>query len=399
MNTVVFIFHTPIPKSYLSLFKITDLIKLNVDVQLIDTSFFSNRPAYNSTVSGLVDYKADNVHRVFTNRELCGLLDEYSKGIVIVTFDCLIEFYPLFRYLFKHKRKYGYLILGTSYQTASNLTVIQRINSFVKSISIRRIANGIYRRIPRKKLGIPSCDFIICNSPIEETIFRRRFVCDEHTIYKTIHSNFYEEALSIVEKPRIVDEPYCVWLDFYAPYHPDVELMFGKNMIDAKKYYDPLKRFFRWIEKYYGCKVIVAAHPRSDYRKHPEAYEGFRIEKFVTSHLVRDAEFVITSASTSFLYGVLYLKPILFIYQDELYKYPENITYCRKTSEMLGRRPINIDHIREDDVPIILQNQMYIDKESYLQSANSYIKVGFDGNIYGRSHVFEIVDFLNSIEE
>lgn len=402
MNTnnkrkIVFLFHTPIPKSYLSLFKISDFLNLGYNIELIDTSYFSNRPAYNNTVTGLINYEEKYVHRVYTNIELFKLLDEYYDAVIIVTFDCLVEFFQLFRYLSKNRRDYGYLILGTSYQTASFMTTRKRISSFLYGLSFKRIANGLYRRLPRKKLGIKACDFIICNSPDEEADFRKRLVCDEHTTYKTIHSNFYEEALENKRKQRIVPEKYCVWLDFYAPYHPDVELISGKNRIDPAKYYNSLKQFFCWIEKYSGYKVVIAAHPRSDYEKHPESYNGFRIEKFKTSLLVRDAEFIMTSASTSFLYGVMYLKPIIFIIQDELYKLPKNITYCENTSKKLNKETINIDHIKEDEVSDILIEQMRIDNNCYIKSANSYIKVGFDGDIAGRSHIYDIIDFLESL--
>lgn len=142
---------------------------------------------------------------------------------------------------------------------------------------------------------------------------------------------------------RIVAERYCVFLDTYLPFHPDFDLL-KMPKVDAEKYYSSLNRFFEYIEKLYNIKVVIAAHPKSDY-ENSKAYKHRLIKKNKTAELIKDSEFVITHASTSVSFAVLFEKKILFTYTDEIKKIYEYGQYALviNFAQILNASCINID--------------------------------------------------------
>ena len=89
--------------------------------------------------------------------------------------------------------------------------------------------------------------------------------------------------------------------------------------------------------------------------------------------LVRDSEFVMTTASSSFLYAIMYGKPLLFLIQDELYSLPDNVAYAENVSQKLNKSPIYIEHIEQSQLPDLFDRELKIDEKTYKKSANEYI--------------------------
>jgi hypothetical protein len=70
------------------------------------------------------------------------------------------------------------------------------------------------------------------------------------------------------------------------------------------------------LEREYGIRVVIAAHPKANYDA--AVFEGRPMHRLVTAELVRDAEFVLSHTSTALSYAVLNLKPLIFIFTDEM---------------------------------------------------------------------------------
>lgn len=117
------------------------------------------------------------------------------------------------------------------------------------------------------------------------------------------------------EEGRDVKGRYAVFLDVYLPYHNNLRLQ-DWPAVNPGSYYRSLNRFFGLLEMEYGIKVVIAAHPTANYSR--EAFQGREIYRLRTPELVRDAEFVITHHSTSISYAVLNVKPVIFIYTNEM---------------------------------------------------------------------------------
>ncbi len=114
---------------------------------------------------------------------------------------------------------------------------------------------------------------------------------------------------------RVVKGKYAVFLDINLPYQSDLVIS-GLPAVNASCYFKSLNRFFDLLEDAYGVKVVIAAHPKAAYSNNE--YNQREIYSLLTAELVKDAEFVITHTSTALSYAALNLKPILFIYTDEM---------------------------------------------------------------------------------
>ncbi len=122
---------------------------------------------------------------------------------------------------------------------------------------------------------------------------------------------------------RVVQGRYAVFLDINLPYQSDL-VHSGLSAVNPANYFKSLNRFFDLLEEAHGIKVVIAAHPKSEYiNSEFNKRETFRLQ---TAELVKDSEFVITHNSTALSYAVLNLKPIIFICTSEMMDiYKENV--------------------------------------------------------------------------
>jgi hypothetical protein len=120
---------------------------------------------------------------------------------------------------------------------------------------------------------------------------------------------------------RTVKEKYAVFLDINLPYQSDLAIC-GLPAVTAASYFQSLNRFFALLEKTHGIKVVIASHPKAAYVS--DEFEQRESYRMLTAELVKDAEYVITHTSTALSYAILNLKPILFIYTDEMERIYKN---------------------------------------------------------------------------
>lgn len=146
------------------------------------------------------------------------------------------------------------------------------------------------------------------------------------------------------QEGRLVRGRYVVFLDTNLAYHSDLKI---NNMlaVNPVTYHQALNRFFELLEIEYEIKVVIAAHPTSNYGD--ETFQGRDVYRLKTAELARDADFVITHHSTSIGYAVLNLKPLMFIYTNEMLSlYEETVMRTmRAMSSYLGSAIYNIDKI------------------------------------------------------
>lgn len=168
--------------------------------------------------------------------------------------------------------------------------------------------------------------------------------CPDYDQYKKVK---LENAAPVVEGR------YAVFLDTNLPYHADANVV-GWPTVRPNEYYTSLSRFFDQLEAKHRIKVVIAAHPRSDYRD-SNPFDRREIYHGKTPELVKDADFAISHHSFSALYAVLNHKPIIFIYTNEmaaLYKHTI-VSYIRDFAEYLDSAIYNIDEIAQGDQAVI----------------------------------------------
>ncbi len=188
---------------------------------------------------------------------------------------------------------------------------------------------------------------------------------------KTIPLNLFDfDCVKVIQQnnsERLFEYKYCVFLDDNAALHPDLGLLKIKR-IDPVIYFSLINNFFNCIEKKYGLKVVIAAHPSSNYSE--ETFNGRTFIKFKTGELVKDAEFAIAIASTSISYPILFKKPILFFYTQDIIKNYAKLNYGQyavRLSELLSCTLFDIGNVEN------VYNVNEVDNDKYNDFVGKYL--------------------------
>ena len=381
-KTICFIFETPIQQNMKKVCLFDEIIQENYRLILIDISQVTNRIAYESVTTGLIEDEYTENYRCSSYKELYEHLKNLPlQTIVFTRIQWSLKTYGIYYFLEKYKLPYGYIALNEWNDMKVSKKV--SIDNIFHKFRLNSLVNSVFVRVPKRLLLKKGASFVVCNTKERAKIYRKRYTATSKTEILILHSNVYEEALNNKNRERLVKEPYCVWLDSYIPYHPDNVSI--KSTVDPQNYYESLRCFFHYIEDLYKLKVVIAAHPKSDYFLHNDAYDGFRIIKMETCMLCRDAEFVITTASMSVMYPILYRKPILFIYQDALIQggLHLHVAAACTLSEEMEVKAINIDHLSKQKNE--LDKNMKINSVIYNKKIKEWIKSDYTGKIDGNS--------------
>lgn len=188
-------------------------------------------------------------------------------------------------------------------------------------------------------------------------IYHRYYQIKDYDIYISsgnrpeidIHINHpdWENARKLKQTEYIPDnQKHVVFCDEYFPLHPDTLYFNKENVEELNKsvipYREAICNFFEIVEREYHLKVIIAAHPKSDYS--PDVFGGRAIYKYKTPELIRNCEFVIFHASTSISYAIIFNKPLLMITTPEYVRLKTNYNYQLSTARFLGLKNYNLQY-------------------------------------------------------
>ncbi|MHB1100401.1 MAG: hypothetical protein ACYCZR_12680 [Burkholderiales bacterium] len=152
---------------------------------------------------------------------------------------------------------------------------------------------------------------------------------------------------------------YAVFLDCYLPFHPDFRINGMKN-IDPEKYRIGINAFFDKIELDIEKPVVIAAHPKAEY---PQGYFGSRLLiKNETARLVMNSRAVISHYSTSTSHAVLWKKPLVFVYSDDMINTTDAahmVPITNAMAEELAMPIYNIDHLPQKISLHEVQDELY----------------------------------------
>ena len=194
----------------------------------------------------------------------------------------------------------------------------------------------------------------------------KNYICD--TNIDLIYSHQLDYDLIIKNRVQIFKNnnlDYALFLDEYVPFHPDNQL----REIDCEPddYYEDLNNFFYNIEKKLKMRVIISAHPRSNYNDNFNPFEGREIVSENTVDLVRKSSLVLTHASTANNFTIAFKKPVFFITSK---KYSD---YFRNTinifSSELNKSPIDISSHYSINL-----NDSFLDESTCSNYINKYLK-------------------------
>lgn len=289
---------------------------------------------------------AASIHILQTYKELDEMLslpeNEDAYYVMLINYEG--RFTRLYRLLSKYESRMLYIAWG--YLPIRHKEIRQKVLSglFSSPLKFAKRAFNRAKSISYRKLGLikPFDIFFAAGRvPVESKPYAVKVV--------PINLVDYDHSVRLKsEVSKLVKERYVVFLDIFLPHHPDLKVV-DWPAISADRYYQSLNRFFCQLEREFQVKVVVAAHPKADYKN--EVFQGRDIYYGRTPELVKDADFVVSHHSTSLSYAVLNYKPILFIYTDEMKKlYIETIvSYIHDFADFLNSNIYNIDEVTQGD--------------------------------------------------
>lgn len=187
-----------------------------------------------------------------------------------------------------------------------------------------------------------------------------------------ISLNYFDiiEYNKVKEESPIVKGNYLVFLDTMLIDHPDIKMYGYQKGIEGKVYLEKLNALFDFIEYTSDFEIIVAAHPKSNYKRE---FGKRRIFKNLTSNLVLNSKGVITHGSMSISYAMLAEKPIYYLYSSSLFKNNEflQMTYENMVATVKNLGSGKIIDIDESETFEFIEQ---IDSRKYSQILDDYFR-------------------------
>lgn len=283
------------------------------------------------------------VRRFHSSREIRAALGALPAS----AFLFLVVYYqlgsvPLYRTVGRLKLRYGVIVANALPRPAmpsGTDAVLKRL----ARLRPRTLAWHAVRRIPQRWLGVPPATLVVAGG--EESLASQDgfypVAPASHVVWA--HSHDYDHYLEEQQTARTVDPAQAVFLDEYLPFHPDYEYLRIDPPSTADAYYPRLRAYFDYLERTHGVRVVIAAHPRAEYERHPDYFGGRPVVRGRTPELVRSSGFVIAHSSTSLNYAVMFEHPVVFVTTDAIEASAYLGRYIADLAARFGSPRLNLD--------------------------------------------------------
>lgn len=308
---IVFVSHDPLTHSIQQNFFLDQYIADGVSIEYWCVRKVVNYGTREQQLAN--EIVTDYYREVATFAELSDLV----KGQPASTFFCLELWFNwktlrIFR-LFREKRQYIFSMEW--YVNVPRLPASQRLRSDLKALNFGKLARAVLNKIDQRIFSLATRlqrvnkpDLVFSPGLKSHDMFPDREVVTLHhhgyTIYRHSH---------LQQAPPLVKGKYAVFLDNMLPHHPDFARINGRSL-EYDSYFRRLRGLFDHIEQTTGMQVVIAAHPKSDYK---DEFNGRPVIKYKTNELVKDSALVMAHQSNSIYFAVLNNKPLLLVYSDE----------------------------------------------------------------------------------
>ena len=352
-NKVILFVDVPFTKRDYKRFGINIFKNNNISVFIWDFGLLTNKNKYYSYDSD-PGFKCDELIVFKTIKESKNSLKSLnSKDVVIIHIPFSIQTYYIFNLLHKLKVYYGPTSPGLVPIPPRVLNkkkifkyLINPINTF--KLLLQKVFINFFKTKNR---------FLIISGYISKPL-KVNSSLDLIFSHQLDYDIFLNKKSSLKSKNN-----YAVFLDEYAPFHPDAA---EEPVCEPENYYDDLNYFFDRIEDKLKLKIIIAAHPRSDYIN-SKYFNDRKILKSKTSSLIKNSSLVLTHASTANNFSVIFKKPILFITSSKYSNYFQST--INSFANEFNKTSIDISKNYEIDPSIY-----NIDSSAYEHYMNRFIK-------------------------
>ena len=162
-------------------------------------------------------------------------------------------------------------------------------------------------------------------------------------------------------------ENKAILLDRPAPaFNSDYVLLKLIERTTSEVWYPKLSIFFNQIENETDVIVDIAGHYKSAHPHISPLFGNREVHYGRTREMVQNCKFVITISSTAISYAVIYRKPIILIFSDQLKLDKVKMMEIKFLANLLGITPINIDKPPSD-----IKNFLTVDEAKYINYEKS----------------------------
>jgi hypothetical protein len=292
-------------------------------------------------------------------------LDGSCAVISNIRYTAITRF--LYRVLSQKDIFYFVMARALPISTGTRKLIAKRLREF----NVRRLVAGAISRIPYRFFGVKPASAVLAPGAKYSTA---GYPADKSSEEVWVHSFDYDVYLEKREEASQPDLKTAVFLDEFTPFHPDNVYMGIESAVTPEEYYPLLCDFFTALEKRYGIRIIIAAHPRSDYDMRADYFQGRKVIRGKTMELVRDSGLVIVHQSCAISYAVLFKKPIVFYTTDKLMEGFEKEIIEEPPAPWLASLFNKEAHNLNKPLCIDLPKELTVCDASYRSFTDAYIK-------------------------
>ena len=384
VTRVIFLIQTPLSKRDYERFGIDIFIKSGFDVIVWDFTrlMYPNQFMKIADVD-LIEY--ENIITFMNNGEAISEIGMESKGTFFINLLPYNHFVlNVLNEIYKREFLYSIAILNIPMPLPHlGASLISR----VKSITPKKIFNYLLRSWHYSKVHQPP--FCVLGGRKNLPVAKARGVGARTKLIWT-HSFDYDIAIKNRNGESILKTDTVVFLDTFAPFHPDY-ILTGRKHVDPDKYYSTINRFFDDYEEKFKLEIVIAAHPRSNYNEREPLYGGREVIRNKTVELVRDAKCVLMHYSTAINFCILYKKPMTFVTMDCLEGHLIN-GRTKSVSSYFNKTLYNLNESLEVD----FEKEQIVNDELYSKYKDEYIKTNGSEELPSWQIVSNIVKSLDT---
>lgn len=285
-----------------------------------------------------------HVRKLESRSSVRELIKNNQFATFVLLFALEYRFLWIYRLLTEHKCKLFFFSSGHFPSIKKNI--------FHEILDVMNNPKNIYKKIVLSAVNrmkmVKNFDVVLfdANRAKEKSPGANQYVAINSLEFET-YCDLSSASTSTQAFEGIPYQKYIVFLDSCLPFNSDPKRN-GYQNVDPERYRIGITNLFDQLEHNLGIKVIIAAHPKSEYSS--EYFENRPIIKWKTAQLVMRANFVISHYSTATNYAVLWKKPIIFICSDDFSRIPRARYRMLITSGMakeLNMPLYNMDHLPE----------------------------------------------------
>jgi hypothetical protein len=239
-------------------------------------------------------------------------------------------------------------------------TIFEKIKIIINIFYVLRSLQARFFSFYLKFIKFYNYSYLISGNPNGQLRKRKIIYGSSWDITKTFKKN----------KKININHKFAVYIESTVSHKGD-QIILGPNaaIVDKKRWFKNLNKFFDNFEKKYNLRVVIAAHPKVSHPKIAKYYNHRKVVKNKTKELIYNAKFVFFERSTAINYVIKYNKPALMIYNE----HSISTSYNKKThigfSKLTGINNIDFERYCEDD----LKNLFVIEKNKYLKYYKEFI--------------------------